>query len=40
MAFGESSGGTGATDEDEVGCGFGSEIFTVDFDSLGEEGCG
>ena len=35
MAFGESSVGTGGIDKDEVGCGFGSEIFTVDFDFLG-----
>ena len=39
MAFGESSGGTGGT-EDEVGVDFGSEIFTLDFDFLGQEGCG
>ena len=32
MAFGESFGGTGGTDEDEVGCDIGSEIFTLDFD--------
>ena len=40
MAFGESSGGIGGTDEDEVGFDLGSEIFTLDFDFLGEEGCG
>ena len=40
MAFGESSGGTRGTDEDEVGFGFGSEIFTLDLDFLGEESFG
>ena len=40
MAFGESSGGTGGTYEDEVGVDFGYEIFTLDFDFLSEEGCG
>ena len=37
MAFGESSRGT---EEDEVGVDFGSEIFTLDLDFLGEEGFG
>ena len=40
MAFGESSGGTRGTDEDEGGFDFGFEIFTLDFDFLGEEGFG
>ena len=40
VAFGESSGGTEGTDEDEVGFDFSSEIFTLDFDFLGEEGFG
>ena len=40
VAFGESSRGTGGTYEDEVGFTFGSESFTLDFDFLGEEGCG
>ena len=40
MAFGESSGGIRGTNEDEVGFDFGSEIFTLDFDFLGEEGFG
>ena len=40
MAFGESSRGTGGTDEDEVAVDFGSEILTLDFDFFGEEGFG
>ena len=40
MAFGESSGGTGGTNEDEVGFDFDPEIFTLDFDFLGEKGFG
>ena len=40
MAFGESFEGTGGTDEDEVGFGFGYEICTLDLDFLGEEGFG
>ena len=38
MAFGESSGGTEGIDEDEVAFDFGSEILTLDFDFLCEEG--
>ena len=40
MTFSESFGGTGGTDEDGVGFDFGSEIFTLDLDFLGEEGFG
>ena len=40
VACGESSGGTGGVDEEEVGFVFGFEIFTLDFDFLGEEGFG
>ena len=40
MAFGESSGGTGGTYEDEVAFDFGSDILTLDLDFLGEDGCG
>ena len=32
--------GASGTEEDEVGFDFGSEIFTLDFDVLGEEGFG
>ena len=38
VAFGESSGGTGGTDE--VAFDVGSEILTSDFDFLGEDGLG
>ena len=37
MAFGESFGGIGGTEEDEVAFGIGSEILTLDFDFLGED---
>ena len=40
MAFGKSSSGTGGTYEDEVAFDFGSEILTLDFDFLGEDGFG
>ena len=42
VAFGESSGGTGGTDEDEdeVAFDLGSEILTLDFYFLGEDGFG
>ena len=40
MAFGECSGGTGGTDEDEVAFDFDYEILTLDFDFLGEDGFG
>ena len=42
VAFGESSGGTGGTDEDEdeVAFDLGSEILTLDFDFLGKDGFG
>ena len=40
MAFGESFGGTGGTDEDEVAFDFGYEILTLDFDFLGEDDFG
>ena len=40
MAFGESSGGTGGTDEDEVAFDFGSKILTLDFGFFGEDGFG
>ena len=40
MAFGESSGGTGGTNEDEVVLDCGFEILTLDFDFLGEVGLG
>ena len=40
MAFGESSGGTKGTNEDEVSFNVGYEILTLDFDFLGEEGFG
>ena len=40
MACGESSEGIGETDEDEIGFDFGSKIFTLDLDFLGEEGFG
>ena len=38
MAFGESSGSTGGTDE--VAFDVGSESLTLDFDFLGEDGLG
>ena len=40
MVFGESSGGTGGSCEDEVAFDFGYEILTLDFDFLGEDGFG
>ncbi|KAH9649263.1 hypothetical protein KPL70_025918 [Citrus sinensis] len=40
VAFGESSGGAGGTDEEEVSFDFGSEILTLDFDFLGKDGFG